>query len=126
MRACACNNIRPRPILGRFLHLARDLYGYLASYNNRPPKSKSNLYIRQRWSIITILSEALISICTTKSLVRLNFFFVRLTVLQDTMLSIKLSVQRQKILEKLIFEIINRHTSMPKEPAEGTHYGLQL
>jgi len=56
----------------------------------------------------------------------LNFFFARLTVMQDTMLSIKLCDQisepptKTKILERLIFEIITRGASMRKELAEGT------
>jgi hypothetical protein len=61
-----------------------------------------------------------------RSLIQLNFFFARLTVMQDTMLSIKLCDQisepptKTKILERLIFEIITRGASMRKELAEGT------
>jgi hypothetical protein len=61
-----------------------------------------------------------------KSLIQLNFFFARLTIMQDTMLSIKLCDQiadmptKATILERLIFEIITRDASTRKYLAEGT------
>jgi hypothetical protein len=61
-----------------------------------------------------------------KSLIQLNFFFARLTMMQDTMLSIKLVDQisempiKAKILERLIFEIITRDASTRKYLGEGT------
>jgi len=61
-----------------------------------------------------------------KSLAQLNFFFARLTIMQDTMLSIKLCDQiaelptKAKILEELIFEIIKRGRSVPPSIEEKT------
>jgi hypothetical protein len=61
-----------------------------------------------------------------KSLIQLNFFFARLTVMQDTMLSIKLCDQitevpvKIKILEHSIFEIITRDASIRKYLVEET------
>jgi hypothetical protein len=60
-----------------------------------------------------------------KSLAQLNFFFERLTTVQDTMLSIKLCDQileapvKMKVLEQLIFQIITRDASTRRYLADG-------